>query len=97
MKLLDVASSLPLLDDDQFIGVRQPWTEGSECLLTPIPPDLRFPVEARAQGFEYFLEVHTAKEICEVFGGRPVTPLQVAKLLVFYAQNDAFPDWAYDA
>jgi hypothetical protein len=97
MNLLDLASSLELLDDEQFIAVRQPWSENSDCLLVPVPSDLRFPEEARAKGFEYFLEVQTAKEVCEVFDGRPVTPLQKAQLLVFYAQNDAFPDWAYDA
>jgi hypothetical protein len=97
MNLLDVVSSLDRLSDELFIGVRQPWTETSECLLVPFSQDFRFPSEASAQGFEYFLELPTAKEVREVFAGRFVTASQVAQLLIHYAENDAYPEWAYDA
>jgi len=45
-------------------------------------------------GFEYFLEVSTANEILEPFLVANPTPLQIFDFVLYYAENDAFPDWA---
>ena len=54
------------------------------------------PAEMKGLGMEYFLEVVVAKEVCEAFGDRRPTDSEIARLLMFYAENDAFPDWLYE-
>ena len=46
-------------------------------------------------GFEYFLKVHVAKEVLEVLSGRKASKDEKLRLLIFYAENDAYPDWVY--
>ncbi|TWI43931.1 hypothetical protein IQ22_04755 [Pseudomonas duriflava] len=97
MKLIDLTATLETLDDTCFIGARRPWREECEVALFPMTEDYRFPEEAIRAGYEYFLEVSTAQEICEVFERKPIAPERKASFILFYAENDAFPDWEYDA
>lgn len=96
MVLSDLAANLSDLDENQCIGLKEPWSEDAESILVPLDSELHFPASARAQGFVYFMEVHVAKEICGVFGAQNVAPSQIAQLLIYYAQHDAFPNWVYD-
>ena len=54
--------------------------------------DFRIPEEARSAGYEYFLEVSVARD--EVLSG-PVALADDQKIaaVIYYAENDAFPDW----
>jgi hypothetical protein len=56
---------------------------------------MKVPQEVRAAGYEYFLEIHVAKEVLAVLGSRQAAPDDQVRLLMFYAENDAYPDWAY--
>jgi hypothetical protein len=47
-------------------------------------------------GYDYFLEIDLALEVLEVLEGRSPSPDQKFELVLFYAKNDAFPDWVYD-
>jgi len=47
-------------------------------------------------GLDYFLEVHVGNEVFEVFEKVPPTSNQKIELLIYYAENDAFPDWVYE-
>jgi hypothetical protein len=60
-------------------------------------PDGAVRTELTHDNLEYFLEVFVAKEVCEVFGTRRPAAQDVARLLVFYAENDAYPNWVYRA
>jgi len=46
-----------------------------------------------ADGYAYFLEVHTALE--DVLGDRAslLSDAQRVDAIIFYAENDAYPDW----
>lgn len=94
MKLSEVINQLSTLPTETYICVRRPWSHDSEAVLVPFPPDLRIPTQVHESGFEYFLEVETAIEILERFLAVSPTPSQVFDFVLYYAENDAFPDWA---
>ena len=92
MDLNDAISRLSELPEATFICARRPWGPRSEVQLVPFPDDLRIPDEVKAAGFEYFLEVSTALEVLEGFLMDKRTPEQVTSFVIYYAENDAFPE-----
>ena len=62
-----------------------------------VEPDenLALPRDVKGAGFEYVLEVHVAKEVMEVFQGKPPSLAEQVRLLLHYAEHDAYPDWVY--
>lgn len=42
-----------------------------------------------------FLEVHVAHEVLRVFDDKPPTMEEKLRLLIHYAENDAYPEWVY--
>ncbi len=95
MKLIEIIEKIHETPEDTFICVRRPWNRNAESKLVPFPDDLRIPQAVLAEGFEYFLEVSTAREILEVFLERRPSLEQIADFIIYYAENDAFPEWAY--
>jgi hypothetical protein len=92
MKLLEVVSLLPGLDDTHTIYAKQPWSCTSEAILAVEPTDGGLPLEAKQSGLEYFLEVFIAKEFLEGwFSNLQTKPTLLAQCerLVQYAENDA--------
>lgn len=94
MKPTEVINKLSALPSETYICVRRPWGHNSEAVLVPFPPDLRIPAEVQEGGFKYFLEVSTANEILRLFLAAAPTPSQVFDFVLYYAESDAFPDWA---
>jgi hypothetical protein len=94
MQLIEAISKLDQLPDETFICVRQPWGRHADTLLVPYSEDLDIPPEVLSQGFVYFLEVHVAREILDGFLEREPSLEQITDLILFYAENDAFPEWA---
>ena len=92
MKLHEAISRLSALPEATFICARRPWGPASEARLVPFPDDLRIPDEIKAAGFEYFLEVSTALDVLEGFLTHKPTPEQVTSFVIYYAENDAFPE-----
>jgi len=95
MRLEELIVSLDGLDEDATICARRPWGAASDAILVhlhdgPIPPDVK------QTGYAYFIDVATAREVMEVFGNRPPTEQEKLKLLLHYAENDAFPEWVYE-
>lgn len=95
MKLLDVIAQIGELPAETFICVRRPWTQNSDATLVPFSEDLRIPENVKAEGYEYFLEVATATEILEGFLERKPNLSQIAEFVIYYAENDAYPEWSY--
>jgi hypothetical protein len=95
MNLGQLIDNLHELPKDQCIFARKPWTAESEAIAALLGKDFRVPLELSARGLAYFLEVFLIKEVLEVFGDRPACQKERLKLLIFYAENDAYPDWVY--
>jgi hypothetical protein len=94
MLLTDAILQLDALPEDAFICVRRPWNSEAVVLIVPYSSDLRIPAEVTAQGFEYFLEVSTVREILEEFLKHKPSLHQITDFILFYAENDAYPVWA---
>ena len=99
MKLEEAVALLPTLDDEITIYARRPWGRDAESALvreTGVRYEDNDAIrEAEAAGFEYFLEVHVAMEVLEVFGERPPTADERFRLILHYAEYDAYPEWVY--
>jgi len=96
MKLIDIASKLDEISTDTFICAKRPWNKKSETLLVPFTDDFCIPQDVKDKGFEYFLEIDTVNEILEGFIDRLSTTEKVCDFIIYYAENDAFPEWAED-
>lgn len=94
MTLSDIIEKLLETDDSLCIVAKKPWSATSESMLVSLDESYQVPADALDRGFIYFLEVATAQD--EVVSGWPKLTLdQRIQLLIFYAENDAFPDWVY--
>ena len=96
MKLQDILDEVPMLDDLVCIFARRPWSLETEAEICPLESDWRVPASISARGLEYFLEVSVAQEVLEAFGGRTPTTDQRRSLLIYYAENDAYPRWLHE-
>lgn len=95
MQLGEVARDLSVWSENAIICARKPWSGASECVVVEPEEDGRVPSEIQRQGLVYFLEVAVAQEALEVFGSRSPSSEEKLRLLLFYAENDAYPDWVY--
>jgi hypothetical protein len=93
MTLFDVVRNLDTYDEDFVICARKPWSADAESVVVPFDEGFGVPAEVVARGFAYFLGVDDARETLEVFGTKPVSHDERFRCLLFYAENDAFPDW----
>lgn len=89
MKLKDILCSIHGIEDDLVIYAKKPWCDTADTLLSPATA---IPID---NNYEYFLEVFVAKEALEVFEGREISDDDLFKFLIFYAENDAYPEWVY--
>ncbi len=94
MQLQHAIARLDEFDDEQIICAVKPWTATSEAVLTLPDQRARVPEEIEQAGFAYFLEVAVAKEVIEVLHTDDTSERRL-RLLICYAETDAFPDWAY--
>jgi len=44
----------------------------------------------------HFLEVDVANEVLEAIANRQASPADRCDLLIYYAENDAYPNWIYE-
>ena len=95
-RLQELIANLEQLDDDYIICVMKPWSPEASARLTLPNENEAVPDELKLCGFSYFLEVHVAKEVLEVFGAKPPSVDEKVRLLIEYAENDAYPAWVYD-
>lgn len=89
-------AALDELETEAVLYARQPWAAESEAVIELLTEDLETPSWIVEAGLSYFLEVHVAREVLEVFGANPPTPEERLRLLLYYAKNDAFPEWVYE-
>jgi hypothetical protein len=94
MNISEAIKQLDGLDDDDVIFVRQPWTPHADCVVAKLDEEYRVPSSIVGAGFEYFLEIAVAREVLEVFGDRVPTDEEKLRLVMHYAEHDAYPEWA---
>jgi hypothetical protein len=94
MTLKDAVERLNELDDEDLIYVRRPWEGAAECIIVRYERSVT--TGRQRDGMDYFLEGSTAREALQVFGERSTTLEDRLRLLIYYAENDAFPDWVYE-
>jgi hypothetical protein len=95
MKLAEAIAKIEDAGDDAVIFARRPWSPDTDSMIAPLDHDLRVPASIKDAGFDYFLEAPVVSEICEVFEGSPPTLDEKVRLVLYYAENDAFPEWVY--
>lgn len=92
MKLSDIVNGLGTTEDSLCIVVKRPWMGDSEARLVRLTEDFRVPEEVLSAGYEYFLEVSVARD--EVLSGPiALNDDQKVAAVIYYAENDAFPEW----
>ena len=94
MTLAEVMRSIDAFGDDATLFVRRPWTPTSECVVE-VDDDPELPRRLKSKGLEYFLETFVIREVLEVFQGKPPSDEEKLRLVIHYAENDAYPDWVY--
>ena len=95
MNLLEVVETIDLLDLGDCLFARRPWSVSSDFIVHQLTEANEIPGDIAAAGVEYFLEVSVAIEVLALARERAMPPGDAARLLIYYAENDAFPDWAY--
>ena len=94
--LSEVLARVEEFSEEETIFSRRPWRFNEYAILVRMDEEGRIPSLTTAEGWDYFLEVTVAKEVLEVFEGAPPSPEERRNLLLFYAENDGFPDWVYE-
>lgn len=95
MKLGMLLDEIDSLNEDHCIFATEPWSSDADSHVCPLGDEGEPPPELASKGYVYFLEVHVAKEVLEVLSGRVATQGKKRDLLLFYAENDAYPPWVY--
>lgn len=95
MTLGSILDSIEQLNADDVVFAEKPWRLDSRAEIGQLDQGFRVPRSIRAAGLDYFLEVALAKEVLEVFGATPPAARERIDLLMFYAENDAYPEWVY--
>jgi hypothetical protein len=103
MKLHEVIESIESLPEDATIfaeRINGEFLSESEAALYELTDEeMTRPIKEvaaiRAPGKDYFLEVFVAKEVIEGWqdyrGGNDVTVSKLTEVVIFYAENDAWP------
>jgi hypothetical protein len=79
--------------DMRTIVAKRPWTASSEARLVSLTAEGRVPSDVLSEGFEYFLEVDIALDEVLAELASSLSPAQRIAAVVFYAENDAYPEW----
>lgn len=95
MTLGNVLDQISQLHDYEVVFAKRPWTLASDAEIGRLDSEFRVPKAISDSGFAYFLEVSIAREVLEVFGNRQPSHDECRSLLMYYAENDAYPDWVY--
>ena len=95
LSLLDIVTSLSSVDDDGVIIAKKPWTISSDAGIIKLNISEKIEVPQVYIGMEYFIEINVAKEVLGMPEAERISNEMKTELLIFYAENDAYPDWIY--
>lgn len=92
MTLADIIANLEAIDNSLCIVARRPWTPQAEAKAIELNDGSRIPDDVLSDRYEYFLEVSIARD--DVIGElRSLSVNQRVEACIFYAENDAYPEW----
>jgi hypothetical protein len=97
MNLKEALDQIANSGEDDVIFARRPWSLDVDAQIGTLDPDGRVPGLIRNLGLDYFLEGSVAKEVLGVLSNRNTTADERRELLMYYAEHDAYPTWAYKA
>lgn len=96
--LREIVSWVQSASEDELsmktICVRAPWSADAKAQVFAVDNDGQLPPDALTEEMSYFLEAPLAKEVLEV-RDRPMSTEDACRLLIHYAENDAYPEWVY--
>lgn len=95
MKLEQALDEIGRLKGDEVIFARKPWDMNSDALIGQLDSDFRVPDAIANLDYEYFIDAPVATEVLDVLADRQSTPRERRELLLYYAINDAYPEWVY--
>jgi hypothetical protein len=89
-KLCELIASVDQMDPEDVICAKPEWQPDSEARVFRLTEDYCVPDEAKAQGYEYFLEADVIRQVLEEFRDRPDTSIEEkCKRIIHYAKFDA--------
>ena len=78
------------------IFLRSPWTADAEARVVEQDEKGGLPQDVLSEGLKYFLEISVAIEVLEVLRDRRKSTTEDAcRLLLYYAEYDAYPEWLW--
>jgi hypothetical protein len=97
--LRDVVQWLERAEESELsmktICLRPPWIADSEARVVEVGEDGRIPPDTLSDGLKYFLETDVALEVLDGLRiRRAISTEDACHLLLYYAENDAYPEWA---
>ncbi|MDR7088514.1 hypothetical protein [Cellvibrio fibrivorans] len=93
MTLQEAILKLNWISDDLCIVAQRPWVPNSEAKFTELTAEYRIPESIKASGYEYFLEVSLINEELLAHAKVKLSPAQKVEVAIYYAENDATPEW----
>jgi len=96
MKLIDAIRHVDDESEDMTICARRPWRADSDACLVRVPAMSKIPKQVIDDGYEYFLEDSVLREILEMPEAQTLSEEAKVDLVIYYAENDAYPSWVYE-
>lgn len=78
----------------EVIFAQKPWGISSNALIDFLDSNDGVPQHIRNAGYEYFLESEIIKELVDFKNEKKVDLDKFVELIIYYAEYDAYPDWA---
>ncbi|ANH67490.1 hypothetical protein [Mitsuaria sp. 7] len=93
MNLRDILLHPADLHEDAVVYARRPWSLMSEAITLRRPgTSATLNPALKGTGLEYFLEAFLITEIYEDLLMQGKTGLEAAEVVLYYAENDAYPE-----
>jgi len=94
MKLIDAVRHVDEVDG-LTVCLRRPWTADSDACLVSVAPMSKIPEQVLRDGYEYFIEGAVLREVLEIPEAARSSENEKVALIIYYAENDAYPPWIY--
>ena len=91
MKLREILINSEGLGEYDVVYVKRPWSLDSDACVVRSQPDEAVPRLLSEDSFEYVLEAPLIKYIRKQVEDAGESPSEVLRILLYYGENDAFP------
>lgn len=91
MKLREILIKAENLDARDVVYAKRPWSLDSSACVVRYDSDERLPRHLSDASFEYFLDAELIQDIRGQIKGAGRPPGEEFDVVLYYAENDAFP------